>query len=194
MTNSLAVQFHPVEEVAYTLLGMNSEIKLVAEDQVMKQAFGSGDRGEFSGSTRFESKDADFSDDILTQISSMPLGIHAASNQNRRMEVMGEFILVQAILREAIRTYQKYAVKKGTRASRLFRDVNEWFSSDDRQWFFSFVNVCDTLGLEPTYIRTGLKLWRERKLQATGAAPTLSEYQPIPKNLRRRLVANELRS
>lgn len=160
----------------------------------MKQAFGSGDRGEFSGSTRFESKDADFSDDILTQISSMPLGIHAASNQNRRMEVMGEFILVQAILREAIRTYQKYAVKKGTRASRLFRDVNEWFSSDDRQWFFSFVNVCDTLGLEPTYIRTGLKLWRERKLQATGAAPTISEYQPIPKNLRRRLVANELRS
>ncbi|HEX6439857.1 MAG TPA: hypothetical protein VF182_22255 [Candidatus Binatia bacterium] len=160
----------------------------------MKQAFGSGDRGEFSGSTRFESKDADFSDDILTQISSMPLGIHAASNQNRRMEVMGEFILVQAILREAIRTYQKYAVKKGTRASRLFRDVNEWFSSDDRQWFFSFVNVCDTLGLEPTYIRTGLKLWRERKLQATGAAPTISEYQPIPKTLRRRLVANELRS
>ena len=54
----------------------------------MKQAFGSGDRGEFSGSTRFESKDADFSDDILTQISSMPIGIHAASNQSRRMEVM----------------------------------------------------------------------------------------------------------
>jgi hypothetical protein len=90
----------------------------------MKQAFGSGDRGEFSGSTRFESKDADFSDDILTQISSMPIGIHAASNQSRRMEVMGEFILVQAILREAIRTYQKYAVKKGTRATRLFRDGN----------------------------------------------------------------------
>ena len=188
MTNSLAVQFHPVEEVAYTLLGMNSEIKLVAEDQVMKQAFGSGDRGEFSGSTRFESKDADFSDDILTQISSMPLGIHAASNQNRRMEVMGEFILVQAILREAIRTYQKYAVKKGTRATRLFRDVNEWFSSDDRQWFFSFVNVCDTLGLEPTYIRTGLKLWRERKLQVPGVAPRVPEYRALV-NSRGRSVA-----
>jgi hypothetical protein len=105
------------------------------------------------------------------------------------MEVMGEFILVQAILREAIRTYQKYAVKKGTRATRLFRDVNEWFSSDDRQWFFSFVNVCDTLGLEPTYIRTGLKLWRERKLQTTGVAPIIPDCQPILGNSRRRSVA-----
>jgi len=119
----------------------------------------------------------------------MPTGIHAASNQNRRMEVMGEFILVQAILREAIRTYQKYALKKGTRASRLFRDVNEWFSSDERRWFFSFVNVCDTLGLEPTYIRTGLRLWRERKL-----SPAIREYQPLVRNSRRRLAANELRS
>lgn len=173
---------------------IGSEIKQVVEDQEMKQAFGSGDRREFSGSTRFESKDADFSDDILSQISSMPLGIHAATNQNRRMEIMGEFILVQAILREAIRTYQKYAVKKGTRASRLFRDVNDWFSADDRRWFFSFVNVCDTLGLEPTYIRTGLKLWRERKLQATDVSPAVPECQPLPGSSRRRLVANELRS
>jgi hypothetical protein len=194
MANSQAVQFHPVGEVAYTLLTLKRD-QLAVEDYVMKQAFGSGDRGEFSGSTRYESKDADFSDDILSQISSMPIGIHAATNQNRRMEVMGEFILVQAILREAIRTYQKYAVKKGTRATRLFRDVNEWFSSDDRHWFFSFVNVCDTLGLEPTYIRTGLKLWRERKLQASGGVSSaIPDYQPVARNSRQRLVANELRS
>jgi hypothetical protein len=162
----------------------------------MKQAFGSGhfDGGEFSNSTRFESRDTDFSDDILSQISSMPVGIHAATNQTRRMEVMGEFILVQAILREAIRTYQKYAVKRGHRASRLFREVNEWFSSDDRQWFFSFVNVCDILGLEPTYIRTGLKLWRERKVGVNAVSPGLHEYPAINRNPRNSMVPNELRS
>jgi hypothetical protein len=162
----------------------------------MKQAFGSGhfDGGEVSNSTRFESRDTDFSDDILSQISSMPVGIHAASNQSRRMEVMGEFILVQAILREAIRTYQKYAVKKGYRASRLFREVNEWFSSDDRQWFFSFVNVCDVLGLEPTYIRTGLKLWRERKAGVKAVSPDFHKYPGISRNPRNILVPNELRS
>jgi hypothetical protein len=158
----------------------------------MKQAFGSGhfDGGEFSSSTRFESRDTDFSDDILSQISSMPVGIHAATNQTRRMEVMGEFILVQAILREAIRTYQKYAVKKGHRASRLFREVNEWFSSDDRQWFFSFVNVCDILGLEPTYIRTGLKLWRERKVGVNAVSPGFTEYHAVSRNPRNGLVLN----
>lgn len=152
----------------------------------MKQAFGSShlDGGEFSNSTRFESRDTDFSDDILSQISSMPVGIHAATNQTRRMEVMGEFILVQAILREAIRTYQKYAVKKGHRASRLFREVDEWFSSDDRQWFFSFGNVCDILGLEPTYIRTGLKLWRERKVGVNAVSPGFHQYQAISRNPR----------
>jgi hypothetical protein len=161
----------------------------------MKQAFGSGhlDGGEFSNSTRFESRDTDFSDDILSQISSMPVGIHAATNQTRRMEVMGEFILVQAILREAIRTYQKYAVKNGHRASRLFREVNDWFSSDDRQWFFSFVNVCDILGLEPTYIRTGLKLWRERRA-GNATSPGFHEYQAITRNPRKNFQANELRS
>ena len=150
----------------------------------MKQAFGSGhfDGGEFSNNTRYESRDTDFSDDILSQISSMPVGIHAATNQTRRMEVMGEFILVQAILREAIRTYQKYAVKKGHRASRLFREVNEWFSSEDPQWFFSFVNVCDILGLEPTYIRTGLKLWRERKSAVNPLSPGFHEYQAMSRN------------
>lgn len=158
----------------------------------MKQAFGSSrlDNGEFSTGTRFDSKDTEYSDDILSQISTMPLGIHAASNQTRRMEVMGEFILVQAVLREAIRTYQKYAVKKGTRASRLFRDVNEWFSSDDRQWFFSFVNVCDILGLEPTYIRTGLKLWRQRKLEMNGVSPVAQEYQTIARSSRNRIAVN----
>ena len=162
----------------------------------MKQAFGSGhfDGGEISNSTRFESRDTDFSDDILSQISSMPVGIHAASNQSRRMEVMGEFILVQAILREAIRSYQKYAAKKGHRASRLFREVNEWFSSDDRQWFFSFVNICDVLGLEPTYIRTGLKLWRERKAGVNAVSPDFHKYPAISRNPRTSLVPNELRS
>ena len=152
----------------------------------MKQAFGSGhfDSGDFSASTRFESRDSDFSDDVLSQISSTPAGIHAASNHMRRMEMMGEFILVQAILREALRTYQKYALKKGHRASRLFREVNDWFSSDDRQWLFSFVNVCDILSLEPTYIRTGLKLWRDRKVQLNAVAPARQDYSSISRNIR----------
>lgn len=155
----------------------------------MKQALES-DRLELSGYSgqRFESRDGDFSEDVLFQMTNLPLASHAATNQTRRLEMMGEFVLVQAILREAIRTYQKFALKKGNRAARLFREVDEWFSAEDRQWFFSFVNVCDVLGLEPTYIRTGLKLWRERKLQAAASA-SVQSVQPMPRRLRGNMAA-----
>jgi hypothetical protein len=155
----------------------------------MKQALES-DRLELSGYSgqRFESRDGDFSEDVLFQMTNLPLASHAATNQTRRLEMMGEFVLVQAILREAIRTYQKFALKKGNRAARLFREVDEWFSAEDRQWFFSFVNVCDVLGLEPTYIRTGLKLWRERKLQAAASA-SVQSVQQLPRRLRGTMAA-----
>lgn len=160
----------------------------------MKQALGSGqlEMSEFS-STRIESKYTEYSDELVFQMTTLPLATHAATNETRRLEVMGEFVLVQAILREAIRTYQKYALRKGTRASRLFREVDEWFSSEDRQWFFSFANVCDVLGLEPTYIRTGLKLWREAKLRTNPVAEQVEGHARIAKRPRPHLTAGELR-
>jgi hypothetical protein len=45
---------------------------------------------------------------------------------------------------------------------KLFRDVDQWFSADDGDSCFSFINICRILDLEPTYVRTGLKMWRER--------------------------------
>lgn len=77
-------------------------------------------------------------------------------------KMTGEYVLTDAVLREAIREYQKFARYQSRRGVKLFRDVDRWFSADDRDSFFSFINVCQILDLEPTYIRTGLKMWRER--------------------------------
>lgn len=87
---------------------------------------------------------------------------------SRRDDRMGEYVLVEAILREAIREYQKFAGQRTRRGSRLFREVDQWFSDDDRQWDFSFINICQILDLEPSYIRAGLKLWWNRNVQQTG--------------------------
>jgi hypothetical protein len=76
--------------------------------------------------------------------------------------IAGEYELTEAVLRGAIREYQKLARYQSHRAVRLFQDVDQWFSADDHQSCFSFINVCRILDLEPTYIRTGLKMWRER--------------------------------
>jgi hypothetical protein len=94
-------------------------------------------------------------------LQTFPLASKAESNQARLRELMGEFELVRATLDDAIHTYRKYALAKGRRAQRLFREVDDWFSAEDWSWPFSFVNICDVLDLDAGYIRTGLKLWRE---------------------------------
>ena len=96
-------------------------------------------------------------------------------DQSRPQEVMGEYGLVEAVLREAIREYQKFAGHRGRRGSRLFREVHEWFLQDDRKWNFSFINVCQILDLEPTYIRTGLRIWSERNVAANSAQEVAPE-------------------
>jgi hypothetical protein len=77
-------------------------------------------------------------------------------------QMKGEYLLTDAVLREAIREYQKFARYQSRRGVKLFHDVDQWFSVDDRDSCFSFINVCQILDLEPTYIRTGLQMWRER--------------------------------
>lgn len=94
-----------------------------------------------------------------------PLAVLGESNASRRHELMGEYILVEAILGQAIREYQKFAGQQGRRNARLFREVRQWFFADDGDWDFSFINICQILDLEPTYIRTGLKMWHERSIK-----------------------------
>jgi hypothetical protein len=74
----------------------------------------------------------------------------------------GEVALRRAILEDAVGCFQKQFVRKGRRVQRLAREAEEWFAADDMGWPFSFVNTCAVLGLDPDYIRLGLKRWRER--------------------------------
>ncbi|MGH7793956.1 MAG: hypothetical protein ACREQ2_03500 [Candidatus Binatia bacterium] len=99
-----------------------------------------------------------------------PVGVHAPSNGSRQHEVMGEYELVEAVLCAAIREYQEFAGLHTRHGERSFREVDRWFWADDHQWYFSFINVCEILNLEPAYIRTGLKMWRERIQQYPDSA------------------------
>jgi hypothetical protein len=99
----------------------------------------------------------------------VPVADDEFCDQSRPQEMRAEYGLVEAVLREAIREYQKFAGQQGRRGSRLFREVHEWFLEDDRKWDFSFINVCQILDLEPTYIRTGLKMWCDRNVRTNAA-------------------------
>ena len=39
----------------------------------------------------------------------------------------------------------------------------DWIESGEREWPFSYENICEVLGLNPEYIRRGLSKWRQQK-------------------------------
>ncbi len=44
-----------------------------------------------------------------------------------------------------------------TKKMKLKREAKQWFLSDQPDWPFSFVNLCETLGLEPQAVLDRLK-------------------------------------
>ncbi len=70
--------------------------------------------------------------------------------------------LMLAVLEDAVGTFQKCAGATGRRARRLFAEAEEWFASDDAEWPYAFANICQALGLEPLYVRKGLRRWYDQ--------------------------------
>jgi hypothetical protein len=73
----------------------------------------------------------------------------------------GEHRLMVAVLEDGVRCFQKQLNARDPKARQLYLDAEEWITSTDQTWFFSFVNVCQTLDLDPDYIREGLLAWRD---------------------------------
>ena len=73
--------------------------------------------------------------------------------------------LVLAILEDAVKVYQRCAFTKREKDP-VFRDAERWIMSGDRRWPFSFLNICDLLGLNPYGIRSRLQaLFKCRMVQ-----------------------------
>jgi hypothetical protein len=70
--------------------------------------------------------------------------------------------LMLAILKEATDSFRRYVVARRSKERRLFREAEEWILEQDSEWLFSFENICETLGLDPGYLRSGLMAWKEK--------------------------------
>ena len=88
--------------------------------------------------------------------------------------VRGEKRLMLAVLEDALDCYQKYAFAKDGHGRQLFDEANEWITSGNRVWFFSFENICETLAINPEYLRRGLENWRIGGVQKQRGSADLS--------------------
>jgi len=84
-----------------------------------------------------------------------------------------EHRLLLAVLEDAVRCWQAYHGARGVRDEQLFREVAEWFDSDADDSPFTFVAICQLLGLDPDHIRFGLRRWGERLRAAPGSVAPL---------------------
>lgn len=82
--------------------------------------------------------------------------------------VCPETALMYAVLEDAFLCFYMQFQSERPSIQRA-REAEDWFFSDDSRWLFSFVSVCDALGLEPKYIRTKLKHWTPSRLDTVPA-------------------------
>ncbi len=84
----------------------------------------------------------------------------------RKIHRDAEQELVLAVLEDAVSCFQKYFAARDKIGRRLFREAEEWILLQEKSdWLFSFDNICETLGLNPGYIREGLLRWRYHRLR-----------------------------
>jgi len=91
-----------------------------------------------------------------------------ASQQYYDQETSGrqpERSLMSAVLLDAVECFQKYALLHDEYATRLFRETENWILDNDREWLFSFINICDALTIDPQYLRKGLLHWKRNVFQ-----------------------------
>jgi len=75
----------------------------------------------------------------------------------RKLPAEGERRLLFAVLEDAIRCYLKH--RDGDQACRKdpeFLEAARWLSSDEESGPFSFVTVCEVLGINADRLRTGI--------------------------------------
>lgn len=64
--------------------------------------------------------------------------------------------LMLAILSDAIDCILKYCEEPIPMRAKLFSEAHDWLFDQDEREPFSFLNVCETLKLNPNYLRRGI--------------------------------------
>ena len=84
----------------------------------------------------------------------------------RKSYAESEEKLMRAVLEDAIACFQKYVFARDRKKKVLFQEAQDWIQEIDRDWPFSFVNICEVLGFRPNYLRRGLEQWKAAMVES----------------------------
>jgi RNA polymerase primary sigma factor len=81
-----------------------------------------------------------------------------------RIELQPELSLMSAVLEDAVSSFQKHLSARDRKGRRILIEIEDWILDDRNDEIFSFVSICEQLGINPKYLRQGLLRWKQKKL------------------------------
>ena len=100
------------------------------------------------------------------------------ANYRRKIPLEPEKTLLLAVLEDGVRTFQDNIFAETGKKRVLLDEAHEWLFTDGFEHVFSFNSVCSSLGIDPGYVRRGLKRWEEHTRAATRKKPRTSQAAP----------------
>jgi hypothetical protein len=100
------------------------------------------------------------------------------ANCRRKIPLEPEKTLLLAVLEDGVRTFQDNIFAETGKKRVLLDEAREWLFTDGFEHVFSFNSVCTSLGIDPGYIRRGLKRWEENTRAATRKKQRASQAAP----------------
>jgi len=97
--------------------------------------------------------------------------------------------LMFAVLSDAIECFQRYAGAADEKSRALHDEAAAWIANHETDWPFSFENICETLGLNPSYLRLGLMRWRHARISRKAGTKRLREPLRYQYRVRHRRVS-----
>ena len=82
----------------------------------------------------------------------------------RDSQASGEKALMLAVLEDGIRCFQEHLRNPRSNPRLLSQQAETWIRAVDYDWPFSFNNVCETLGIDPSALRSCLLAWKAKRL------------------------------
>ena len=82
----------------------------------------------------------------------------------RDSQASGEKALMLAVLEDGIRCFQEHLRNPRSNPRLLSQQAESWIRAVDYEWPFSFNNVCETLGIDPSALRAALLGWKATRL------------------------------
>src|SRR5690242_21910 len=82
----------------------------------------------------------------------------------RDSQASGEKALMLAVLEDGIRCFQEHLRNPRSNPRLLSQQAESWIRAVDYEWPFSFNNVCETLGIDPSALRAALLDWKAKRL------------------------------